>query len=50
MEEEVADAAMLSTVSDRLAFAKDSVDASLAILRQWAKDADANDDGDARER
>jgi hypothetical protein len=45
-EDEVADAAMLSTVSDRLAFAKDAA-AALAMLRQWAKDAEANDDGDA---
>jgi hypothetical protein len=50
MEDEVADAAMLSTVSDRLASAKVAADAALAMLRQWAKDADANDDGDARGR
>jgi hypothetical protein len=47
MEDEVADAAMLSTASDRLAFAKGTADAALAMLRQWAKDAEANDDGDA---
>ncbi len=50
VQDEVADAAMLSTVSDRLASAKDAADAALAMLRQWAKDADANDDGDARGR
>ena len=44
-EDEVADAAMLSTVSDRLASAKDSAEAALAMLDQWAKDAEANDDG-----
>ena len=36
MEDEVADAAMLSTVSDRLASAKVAADAALAMLRQWA--------------
>jgi hypothetical protein len=41
MEDEVADAAMLCTASDRRASAKDSVDAALAMLRQWAKDAEA---------
>ena len=50
MEDEVADAAMLSTVSDRLASAKVAADAALAMLRQWAKDADASDDGDTRGR
>jgi hypothetical protein len=50
MEDEVADAAVLSTVSDRLASAKVAADAALAMLRQWAKDADASDDGDARGR
>jgi hypothetical protein len=47
IEDEVADAATLDTASDRLASAKDAADAALAILRQWAKDAEANDDGDA---
>jgi hypothetical protein len=47
MEDEVADAAMLSTVSDRLASAKGDADVALAMLRQGAKDAEANDDGDA---
>jgi hypothetical protein len=50
MEDEVGDAAMLNAASDRLASAKDSADAALAILRQWAEDAEANDDGDAGER
>jgi hypothetical protein len=44
--DEVADAAMLNTASDRLQSSKDAA-AALAMLRQWAKDADANDDGDA---
>jgi hypothetical protein len=39
---------MLGIVSDRLASAKDAADVALAMLRQWAKDADANDDGNAR--
>jgi hypothetical protein len=47
---EVADAATVSTVSDRLASAKVAADAALAMLRQWAKDADANTDGDADHR
>jgi hypothetical protein len=38
---------MLSTVSDRLASAKDCAEAALAILRQCANDAEANDDGEA---
>src|SRR6516164_5567331 len=46
-EDEVADAAMLSTASDRLASAKNATAAALAMLRHWAKDAEANDDGDA---
>jgi hypothetical protein len=46
-EDEVADAAALSTASDRLASAKGAAAAALATLRLWAKDADASDDGDA---
>jgi hypothetical protein len=46
-EDEVADAAMVNTVSDRLESAKDAVAAALAMLRLWAKDAEANDDGEA---
>ena len=38
---------MLSTASDRLASAKDSVDIALAMLRQWAKDTEATNEGDA---
>ena len=49
-EDEVADAAMLSAASDRLASAKTATAAALAMLRQWAKDAEANDDGDAGDR
>jgi hypothetical protein len=48
--EEVADAAMLSAASDRLASAKNATAAALAMLRQWAKDAEASEDGDAGER
>ena len=44
VEDEVA---MLSTVSDRLASAKDIAAAALAMLRQWAKDAKATNYGDA---
>jgi hypothetical protein len=47
MEGEIADAASVSTASDRLVSAKDSADAALAMLRQWAKDAEANDAVDA---
>jgi hypothetical protein len=50
MEDEVADAAMLNTASDRLASAKDAAHAALAMLRQRAKDAEATNDGDAGER
>ena len=39
-EDEVADAAMLSTVSDRLASAKDSAEGCAPMLYQLAKDAD----------
>ena len=45
MEDEVAD-----TANDRLASAKGAADAALAMLRQWAKDAEANDDGDEDDR
>ena len=45
-QDEVADAAMLSTVNDRLGSAKDSAEAALAMLGQWAKDAEADDDGE----
>ena len=42
MEDEVAD-----TANDRLASAKGAADAALAMLRLWAKDAEATNDGDA---
>ena len=42
MEDEVADKA-----NDRLASAKGAADTALALLRQWAKDAEATNDGDA---
>ena len=42
VEDEVAD-----TANDRLASAKGAADAALAMLRQWAKDAEATNDGDA---
>jgi hypothetical protein len=45
-EDEIADAAMVNTVSDRLGSAKDAAAAALAVLRQWAKDAEATDDGE----
>jgi hypothetical protein len=50
LDDEVADAAKLSTASDRLTSAKDSAEAALAALRQWAKDAEANDQGEAGDR
>ena len=46
-EDEIADSAMLGTASDRLVSAKDGAEAALAVLRQWVKDAEANDDGEA---
>jgi hypothetical protein len=49
-DDEVADAAMLSTPNDRLASAKGGAAAAPAMLRQWAKDVEANDDGDADDR
>jgi hypothetical protein len=45
VEDEVAD-----TANDRLAYAKGAADAALAMLRLWAKDAEATNDGDAGER
>jgi hypothetical protein len=47
MEDEVADGAMLNAASKRLQSSKDSAEVALAMLRQWAKDAEANNDGDA---
>src|SRR5580704_12934626 len=48
--EEVADAAYLPTAQDRLTSAKDRVAEALALLRQWLKEAEANDEGEASER
>ena len=48
--EEVADAAYLPTAQDRLASAKDRVAEALALLRQWLKEAEANDEGEERRR
>jgi hypothetical protein len=47
--EEVADAAYLPTAQDRLTSAKDRVAEALALLRQWLKEAEANDEGEASE-
>jgi hypothetical protein len=49
-QDEVADAAMLNAASDRLESARGSADAALAMLRQWAKDAEDNEDGEANDR
>jgi hypothetical protein len=49
IEDEIADAAFLGTAQDRLASAKDSAATALAPLRQWLKEAEANDDGEAGE-
>ena len=49
IEEEIADAAYLPKAQDRLASAKDSAATALAPLRQWLKEAEANDDGEAGE-
>ena len=37
------------TAQDRLASAKDRVAEALALLRQWLKEAEANDEGEACE-
>ena len=42
--EEVGDAAYLPIAQDRLASAKDRVAEALALLRQWLKEAEANDE------
>jgi DNA-binding transcriptional MerR regulator len=47
--EENADEAYLPAAQDRLASAKDRVAEALALLRQWLKEAEANDDGKASE-
>jgi hypothetical protein len=49
IEDEIADAAFLGTAQDRLASAKDSAATALAPLRQWLKEAEANDEGEAGE-
>ena len=49
IEDEIADAAFLGTAQDRLASAKDGAAAALAPLRQWLKEAEANDEGEAGE-
>jgi hypothetical protein len=46
IEDEIADAAFLGTAQDRLASAKDSAATALAPLRQWLKEAEANDEGE----
>ena len=46
---EVADAAYLPTARDRLASAKDRVAEAIALLRQWLREAEANDEGEASE-
>jgi hypothetical protein len=47
MEDEVADGAMLNAASNRLQSSKDAAAVALGMLCQWAKDAEASDDGDA---
>jgi hypothetical protein len=42
--------ALTSSGTDRLASAKGGADAAIAMLRQWAKDAEASDDADAGRR
>jgi hypothetical protein len=49
IEDEIADAAFLGTPQDRLASAKDRAATALAPLRQWLKEAEANDEGEAGE-
>jgi hypothetical protein len=42
---ESADEAYLGTAQDRLASAKESAKAAIAVLRQWLREAEDNDDG-----
>ena len=42
VQDETADAAWLDTALTRLASAKDSADAALAMLRQWVIEAEAD--------
>ena len=49
IEDEIADAAFLGTPQDRLASAKARAATALAPLRQWLKEAEANDEGEAGE-
>jgi hypothetical protein len=45
VQDETADAARLDTALTRLASAKDSADAALAMLRQWVIEAEADEEG-----
>jgi hypothetical protein len=49
IRDEIADEAYLNTAQDRLASARDRVAETLALLRQWLKEAEANDEGEASE-
>jgi hypothetical protein len=49
VQEETADAAALDTALTRLASAKDSADAALAMLGRWTVDAEASEEGEAEE-
>jgi len=50
IRDEIADEAYLPTAQDRLASARDSAVEALALLRQWLKGAEANDEGESCER
>jgi hypothetical protein len=45
VQDETADAARLDTALTRLASAKDSADAALAMLWQWVIEAEADEEG-----
>jgi hypothetical protein len=49
VQDETADAARLDTALIRLASAKDSAVAALAMLRQWVIEAEADEEGQAEE-
>jgi hypothetical protein len=49
VQEETADTAALGTALTRLASAKDTANAALAMLRQWTMEAEANEKGKAEE-
>ena len=49
IQDEIADEAYLGTAQDRLASARDGAAEALTLLRRWLKEAEANNEGEARE-